>query len=470
MGALGVRALAAAVRAGELSAVEVAEDALARAERDGPALGAFARLTPDLALAQARETDRLLRTDPGRAGVLAGVPCPVKDLTRVAGVPMRAGSRALEPVAPAVDDGVVTRLRQAGTVVVGTTAVPELGLPCYTEPDTGPPAATPWDPGRSAGGSSGGAAAAVAAGIVPVAHGSDGGGSLRLPAACCGLVGLKPTRGLVSPGPHGQPGPGLVSHGVITRDVADTALLLDVLSRGWPGDWPVPGGSEWPLQPAPASFSAALHHPPGPLRVGVLTEPLIAAGAPVHPGALRAVAAAAAGLEHLGHRVEQVAPPFAAEAWLPFRALWAVGALAAEVPPGREHLLRPLTRWLRELGRGVSGLEYAEAVRATQRLTQQVATAWAGVDLVLTPTMAQPPWRHGELRDDDDPAADFAAQTAQTPWCSVWNITGAPSISLPLHAEEVDGVRLPFGVMLGGRAGRDAQLLAVAAQLEQLLG
>ncbi|WP_269801587.1 amidase family protein, partial [Desertihabitans aurantiacus] len=210
--------------------------------------------------------------------------------------------------------------------------------------------------------------------------------------------------------------------------------------------------------------------PPRRLRVGVLTAPLISADVPVHPAALRAVERAAGALQSAGHQVTGLEPAFPPEAWQGFAAVWAVGALGAPVPPEGEDRLRPLTRWLRERGRSVSGLDHARALQAMQQLTQQVDTAWQHVDVVLTPTMAAPPWPVGALRDDADPAADFDGQTAQTPWCSVWNITGAPSLQLPLHAEEVDGVRLPFGVLLGGRPGADAELLAVGAELEALLG
>lgn len=473
---LTVLELAAALREGALGAVEVTEHTLSRAESLGPRVGAFVVLAPELALEQARAADAALAA--GRRGrttaglpPLLGVPCPVKDLTMVAGVPMRAGSAAIEGFVPPVDDGVVTLLRAAGTVMIGKTNTPELGLPAYTEPEVAPPARTPWDLGRSAGGSSGGAGAAVASRIVPVAHGNDGGGSLRIPASACGLVGHKPSRGLVSWGPNAVDGAGLASHGVLTRTVRDTAVLVDVLARPGLGDTfhgpPTDAGT----------FLRACDQAPGRLRVGVLTEPVVAGDAVVHPDCLDAVSRAARLLADLGLEVVPAPVPFASGEWEPFMALWSVGALQAPVPEGSEHLLRPLTRWLRETGRATSGLEHARALAGAQRLTRLVAREWDAFDVILTPTLAQPPAPVGALRDDADPAADFAAQTRYTPWTSVANITGRPSISLPVHearshdaATPQPGATLPIGVMLTGRWGEDALLLRVAAALEEAVG
>ena len=227
--------LASAIREREVSPTEVLDHTLERADRLGSRVGAFVTLTPDLARDQAHAVEKAILGG-GEAPPLAGVPCPVKDLAMVAGIPFTAGSAALASTVAPVDDGVVSLLRDAGTLMIGKTNTPEFGLPCYTEPDIAPPARSPWDLSRSAGGSSGGAAAAVAAHIVPVAHASDGGGSIRIPASVCGLVGLKPTRGRVSAGPHGVDGAGLAGSGVLTRDVRDTAALLDVLAHNRPGD------------------------------------------------------------------------------------------------------------------------------------------------------------------------------------------------------------------------------------------
>jgi amidase len=455
--------LADALRRGEVSAVEVTEQSLDRAERLDARLGLFVTRTPDRALAQARAADTAL-VRARRAGTptppLLGVPCPVKDLTRVAGVPCSLGSAAFAGFVPDVDDGVVTLLREAGTVLLGTTTTPELGLPCYTEPAVAPPARTPWDERRGAGGSSGGAAATVAAGVSPLAHGSDGGGSIRIPASCCGVVGLKPTRGRVSPGPHGVDLGGLAVHGCLARSVADAAALLDVLARPWPGDATV--------LPAPGTtFLDASRRDPGRLRVGLLLDPVIAADVTVHPACREAAVATAALLADLGHDVVEVGPPFPAQRWEAFAAVWAALAAAAPVPPDREHLLRPLTAWLRERGRAASAVEYLAATAAIQEVSRQVALAWAHVDLVLSPTLADLPAPVGSLRDDDDPASDFAAQTRFTPWTSVWNLTGRPAVSLPLHWHEQDGLLLPVGVMLGAGFGSEEILLALAAELEQ---
>ena len=464
--------LAAALRTGEVGAVEVLEHTLERAHALGPTVGAFVHLDEEGARARALEADEALAAHRRAHGEehaeelppLLGVPVPIKDLNQVAGLPFEAGSAAFAGTVGTVDDGVVTALRDAGTIIVGKTTTPEFGMPAYTEPDIAPPSRTPWDRTRSAGGSSGGAAAAVSARIVPMAHASDGGGSIRIPAAACGLVGLKPSRSLVSPGPYGVEGAGLTTGGVLTRTVRDTAVALDVLSRSWPGDNPHP--------PRPAAgFLGICGNGVRRRRIGVLRAPVVIDDAPVHPEALAAVDRAVALLEGLGHEIVEAPHPFTEAEWDVFMPVWAMGALSVPVPPEREELLVPLTRWLRETGRAVSGLELSGALAGLERLRRQVAERWAKLDLVLSPMLAGPPAPIGARRDDADPAADFRAQRAYTPWGSLWNITGNPAISLPLHRAEVMGEdgrprELPFGVLIGARHGQDNVLLALAADLE----
>ena len=495
--------IAAAVRDRSRSAVEVTEEALARAESRGPRLGAFVMVTPELALAQALAVDEAVARGEGDSLALAGVPCPIKDLNQVAGVPMSAGSRVLAatPIVPTVDDGVVTRLREAGTTMVGKTATPEFGFPPYTEPRLGPDGAvvaarTPWDLSRGAGGSSGGAAAAVAAGIVPIAHASDGGGSIRIPAASCGIVGFKPSRGLVSPGPWGVEGNGLSTGGVLARTVRDSALALDAIAGPWPGDTTVPP-SDWRSRGTLAGAglaggagatggagvgggAAASNHAAGggllaacgasftrPLRVGLLTVPVVASDAVVHPEAEAAAQRAARTLEGLGHEVTPAPVPFTDEEWEPFMALWSSLALMLPVPDEAEEFLTPLTRWLRSIGRGVSGAAYAQAMAGSQQIARQVARVWSEFDVILTPSLAAPPAPVGSIRNDEDPARDFADQKRFTPWTSIANLTGAPSVSLPVHRATVDGIELPFGAMLTGWWGRDAELFALSAAIEE---
>ena len=438
--------IARRVRAGERSAVEVARASLEAAARVDPVLGAFAALTPERALAQASAVDAAVARgeDPGP---LAGVPLPIKELTEVEGLPFEAGSAALVGNVGVRNAAVAQRLFDAGSVTIGTTSAPEFGFPAYTEPAGRLPAVTPWDTRRGAGGSSGGAAAAVASGVVAIAHASDGGGSIRIPASACGVVGHKASRGLVSVLPTGVPGPGLVSEGVITRTVADTALGLDVLAPG-------------------NGFGDALASGPGRLRIGVSTTPVISDTAAVHPACTDAVATVAGWLAELGHEMVEAPRAFAAERWAAFDAVWTTGAASIPLPPEVEDELTPMTSWLRVRGRQVSGVAYARALAAIQLLEWEVAQAWAGLDAVLTPTLASPPAFVGAIRNDSDPAADFAAQIDHTPWTSVANLTGRPSISLPLVRAGLEGVELPIGVMLTGRLGHDAVLLQVAGQLE----
>jgi amidase len=458
---LGALELAARVVEGSVTAVAVLTAHLARTEQLSAHLGAFARITAESALRAAARVDAGVASG-ALTGVLAGVPCPIKDLNLVAGVGVEAGSAALVGNVAEIDDDIVGWLSQAGTISTGKTATPEFGLPCYTEPEGAPPAVTPWDISRMAGGSSGGAAAAVSSGMTPIAHASDGGGSIRIPASCCGLVGLKASRGRIGPGRLRQPGPGLATDGVVSRTVADTAVALDVLSgRG--------EGLTYHAPPQLGSFLQAAQRPGVRLRIGVLTTPVIA-DADVHPACLEAVRVTAGHLTALGHEVAEAPVPFSVERWAAFEAIWSVGAASIELTPAAEPELRPLTRWLREQGRQVSGVSYANALASLQQLAVEMAEAWDSFDAVLTPTLAQPPLPIGALRDDADPAADFAAQTRFTPWTSVANLSGRPAISLPLHTALIDGVRLPIGAMFTGRFGQEGLLLGLAAQLEQTVG
>jgi amidase len=356
---------------------------------------------------------------------------------------------------PDVSDEVVLRMERAGMVSLGKTTTPEFGSPCYTEPDNAPPARTPWDLDRMAGGSSGGAAAAVAAGLVPVAQGSDGGGSIRIPASCCGLVGLKPSRGRVSGGPmYGDP-VGLSTAGPLARTVRDAAAMLDVLAGRAVGD------PAWAPSPS-GTFLSACDREPGRLRVARFVAPVIA-DAPVHAECVAAYEDASRLLADLGHDVEDVAVPLPPEAVPTFETCWAVLTALSAPPPGTEHLLRPLTRWLSERGRAVSGPAFGLAVGELRRVAARALTALAPYDAVLTPTLAQPPLPIGEIRDDADPARDFENQKRFTPWTSAWNLTGMPAVSLPLH-HTADG--LPVGVMLAARPAEEELLLSLAAQVE----
>lgn len=466
MSALGT---AAALREGDLDARELTEEALTAAGTVGAQHGAFAHLLPELSREQAdrarTELEQARRdgtvAELARRRPLLGVPLPIKDLTQVAGQPFEAGSAVLRGTVAERTDGVAQRILDAGTVTIGKTTTPEFGMPAYTEPATGAPARTPWDPRRTAGGSSGGAAAAVASGVVDLAHGSDGGGSVRIPAACCGLVGIKPSRGLVSPGPYGSEGMGLVADGMLATTVRDAAAGLDLIAGPRPGDFltapAVPGG-------ALAACDAPV---PEGLRIGVLTTPL-AAEVEVHPAALRAVERATKLLEGLGHRTVPIPAPFTPEQWRSFMPLWTVGAASIPIPPEQEEQLLPLTRWLREQGRSHSGVDLAGAISGVQALVRRMGEAFDGLDLVLTPSLSGPP-AFPETLQLPDGAADFDAQCAFTPWTSSWNMLGAAALSLPLHREEVEGTVLPFGVQLGGTGpGAEALLLSLAARLEAL--
>ncbi len=453
---------AALVRRREVSSVELTEHHLRRADALDATVGAFITRADDLGLGLARAADaRVAAAVEGEPlPALLGTVVPVKDLDAVAGVRMTGGSVVFD-VVPEQDDHVVALMRAAGLVITGKTNAPEFGLPCYTEPDVAPPARTPWDLTRSAGGSSGGAAAAVAAGIASAAQGNDGGGSLRIPASVCGLVTIKPSRGRISNAPWPDSLGELTTHGPLARTVEDAAALLDLMAVPAPGD----GLLLPPLAPDD-SFLAAARREPGRLRIGRYAVPVIAE-TDVDPAVLAVYDDASRLLESLGHVVEDVAPPFGPDQVHAFEAVWSILALGVPLDPADEDRLRPLTRWLRERGRGVSGEQLSASVSLMRSLTRSTIAATAAYDAVLTPTLAQLPALVGGLRDDADPAADFEAQKRFTPFTSPYNISGQPAVSLPLGWPEVDGVVLPVGVQLVGRPGEEAVLLGLAGQLER---
>lgn len=447
--------LAELIRNGEIDPREAVEDAIARIEKHNPTLNAVIATRFEEALA---EVDTGLPDGP-----LRGVPVLVKDLGMdVAGLPSTRGSRLFADHVPDRDSELVARYKRAGMVVLGTTNSPEFGLNASTEPQLHGPTRNPRDHTRSPGGSSGGAAAAVAAGLVPVAHASDGGGSIRIPASMNGLFGLKPSRGRVTPAPAPSTlsGPSSVHH-VVTTTVRDSALLLDIGSVRVPGT--VIG------VPAPAEpFAALASQPPRPLRIGLTTA--FTDGPETDPEVLAAVEDAAHLCVSLGHTV------------VPVEAPWAPGAVAAETAPLmgvafttavqdrltelgrdlREDDLEPFTRVLFDHYSSLPATELSRALSAAQRIGWQVGAVFEEYDVLLTPTLARrvPPLG---LLDTTRPESIYEHASVFSAWTSVFNTTGMPAMSVPLGA---DSEGLPIGVQFAADLGQEALLLALAGQLE----
>lgn len=443
--------LASAFRRRELGVVEVTALALARAETVGDAIGAFTTLAPDRALDRAAAAQR--RIDRGDAAPLTGVPTAIKDLEPTRGVRTTLGSAVFADWVPDVDDVVVESIDDAGLVWIGKTSVPELGAACYTEPEGTAPSRSPHDLDRSAAGSSGGAAAAVSARIVPLAQGSDTAGSLRSPASACGIVGLKPSRGLLTGGLAGHDGMGLSTKGPLALSVRDAAALLDVLAEA------APVGSIHPSRRI--GFLDACDEQLSRLRIAVATESV--SGGAIDPLVAAAVDDAAALLASLGHSVssaEQPADPTFVDA---FSDLFSALAAAKPVPADAETRLRPIVQHLRARGRRTDAGQLAASALIVQASAGRWAERFRDSDIVVQPTITRLPARVGELRDDADPAAELAAMTAFTGNTILANATGFPAISLPLGWTD-EGV--PIGVMLTARWGLDDLLLALSAELE----
>ncbi|GAA1869477.1 amidase [Actinomadura bangladeshensis] len=454
---LSATRMAAAVRARDLSPVELTDHYLDRIERLNAQVGAYVTVTAERAREEARRAEKAVldAADPAELPPLHGVPVPIKDLNMVEGVRITFGSAAYAELTGFADDHVVTKLAQAGSVLLGKTTTPEFGLPCYTESDVAPAARTPWDLSRSAGGSSGGAAAAVASGLAPVAQGSDGGGSIRIPSSACGLFGIKPTRGRVSSGPIIPDLFGLATNGPIARTVRDAALLLDVMAGHMPGD----------LYRAPAvdgTFLAHADRAPGRLRIARSMQPPVP-GVEVHPDCVAAYEAASALLEELGHEVVDLPEVLGADLLPHFATLWGVMATMTPVPEESEHLLQPLSRWLRGLGNATTAPQVMQAHAALQGALRAAFPVTDQFDAILHPTLASPPVPIGHFHDQE-PEENFRRQTHFTPFTAVYNVSGQPAVNVPLHWND-DG--LPIGVMLAGRLGGEGTLISLSAQLEE---
>jgi len=452
---------AALVRSGEVSARHLVEACLAELEA-AKSLNAVSFLDTQGALAAAEAVQ------PGDPRPFAGVPLLIKELTPVEGQPWTFASKLFANHLAPADAYSVRRLRQAGFILLGQTTSPEFGLVNVTESSLRGPTRNPWELSRTPGGSSGGAAAVVAAGIMPVAHASDGGGSIRIPAACCGLVGLKPSRGRISAGPF-LGDSFLTSQGVVSRTVADSAQLLDVLAGYEVGD------STWapsPTQP----FATALHQPLKPLRIAALSASPLSGNDP-EPITLAAVKRAAGGLEQLGHTVEWVMPPGWVDPRLieQFTILWAVGvagntvwgaSLQGRSPQPSD--VEALTWYFTELGLKTPAVAYLAALESLKALARRLIGFFQSYDLLLTPVLAERPLAIGTIQTESaDPQATFSRTAQFTPYTAVWNVTGQPAIALPLFVA-ADG--LPVGVQLVGGPLREDLLLALAQSLESAYG
>jgi amidase len=453
-----VAELAGLVRSGALSASELVALSLARIEALDSQLHAFVDVDGDRALAEAAAIA------PGDPRPFAGVPIAIKNNRAATGWRLTLGCDLMGDWMPPADHNAVARLKAAGFVIVGTTNLPEYGIQPVTEPRRFPATRNPWDPSRTPGGSSGGSAAAVAAGLVPIAHANDGGGSTRIPAACCGLVGLKAQRGRVSVAPdlgdHAY-----VTDGVLTRTVAETAQLLDLL-EGY-----VLGDATWAPPPA-EPFATAVEREPGVLRVGVAVNPPVA-GATVDPQHLRAVGDTAALLGELGHEVVEIAPAWDDPAlerlfYADFMHACATsiglsGMIAGRDPRAED--MQGLSWAIWQRAQGISALQLSGIRVALQRMMRALIVELDPYDVVLTPGLAERPLPIGTLRPDgEDPLAAFAAGGRFTPFTASVNASGQPALMLPLHQGD-DG--LPIGIQLIGRPAREDVLLSLGAQLER---
>jgi amidase len=471
--------LAELVRRREVTPSELVETAIGRIERQNPRINAVIHRMDGSA--------RTVAAGPLPEGPFRGVPFLLKDLiAAVQGEPLRCGSRLLEGYVPAHDSELVRRYRAAGFVFLGKTNTPEFGLTPVTEPAYFGPTNNPWDLTRTSGGSSGGSAAAVASGMVPVASGGDGGGSIRIPAACCGLFGMKPTRGRVPTGPDfGEIWHGAVVEHVVARSVRDSATILDATAGPDPG-------APYTAPPPERPFLEEVRRAPGRLRIAFTAEPWL--GHTVHPDCVQALTGTARLLERLGHDVEEASPVFDGPAFARAFLAMICAELRADLDEAETVLgktatprdLEPATWALGLLGRAMPAPQLSRAIRLLQRTARELAPFFARYDVLLTPTTSAPPVPTGSLQPTPSERAllemlgglragrllralGILERTADKvfefiPWTPVINATGQPAMSVPL-AWNAEG--LPIGLHFIGRYGDEATLYRLAGQLEE---
>lgn len=455
--ALDGLAMAALVKKGELTAVDLLQTAVARYEAVNPQLNAI--VTPMIEQAATAVAQAI------PAGAFQGVPFLMKDLGEfLAGGRMTSGCTVLNQFVPPFDSELVRRYRRAGLIIFGKTNTPEFGLLPTTESRLLGACRNPWDGTRSAGGSSGGAAAAVAAGIVPVAHGSDGGGSIRIPASCCGIFGLKPSRGRLPQGPgKGDTMSGLSTSHCLSRSVRDSAALLDATDAPY-------AGSPYAVPEKQRPFLTETQTPPGQLRIAYTTKPLL--DTPIHPDVQQAIEATAQLCTDLGHQVIAAAPPIDGQQFSEaFITVWAAGCnwgiKSIEAVVGQSlpsPLFEPVTWGLHQKSAQQSPGDYLLAIQTLQQISIQMAQFFESYDLLLTPVTSTPPPPLGWFDSpDDNPMRGFERAIDYVPFTPVANATGQPAMSVPLFWNEAG---LPIGAHFIGRFGDEATLFRLAAQLE----
>jgi len=450
--------LAALVAKKKVKPIELVDEAIARAERSQPKLNAVVF----------RDYDRARDAARGKLpkGPLSGVPFFLKDIFALAdGMPTRQACRFMPPIPSDHDCVLVARYREAGLLPLGKTNVPEFGLVATTESKLYGPAHNPWNLDHSTGGSSGGSAALVAAGVVPLAHANDGGGSIRIPASCCGLVGLKPTRGRMSYSPDlGDMMDGLAIDHVVSRTVRDSAAALDA-TQGY-----LPGDPYW-APPAPDSYLEAIKRKPKRLRIAFATKKLD--GRVLHPDCVAAVKAAARLCESLGHEVEEASPVLDQSMLIPaFMAYWS-GHLAAGIDliasltgqtPTRDQF-EGLTWGLYRAGKHVTATQYLHGKMALQHASRTAAAFHETYDIWISATLSEPPVKLGHFDlEETDLEKSFGPMIDYVPFTAMQNATGQPAINLPLHWNKAG---LPIGTQFVGRFGDELTLLKLAAELEK---